>query len=98
MARVRKRRQMAFEEKVVEDSELEAFLEAREEAAEAHATYREKTKAAQARVKELGTEGPFRCGRFVISVNPHESRHVEFEQASRIEIKFKLAKVAAEAP
>ncbi len=90
MATVRKRRQMGFEEKVVEDPELEAFLEAREEAAEAHATYREKTKAAQARVKELGTEGAFRCGRFIISVKPQESRHVEFDQASRIQIDFKV--------
>lgn len=94
MATVRRRRQMGFDEKVIEDSELEAFLEARENVAEAHATYREKTKAAQARVKELGTEGPFRCGRFIVTVKPHESRHVEFDQNSRIEVNFKLAKVA----
>jgi hypothetical protein len=87
---------MAFDEKVIQDPELEAFLEARESVAEAHATYREKTKAAQARVKELGTEGAFRCGRFAISVSPKESRHVEFDQASRIQINFKIAKVAKE--
>ena len=90
MARVRRRPQAAFDETVIQDPELEAFLEARESVAEAHATYREKTKAAQARVKELGTEGPFRVGRFIISVRPMESRHVEFDQASRIQIDFKV--------
>ncbi len=91
MARVRKRRQMGFEDKIVKDDELEKLLEEREAVIEAHVTYREKTKAAQARVKDLGTEGSFRCGRFVISVKPKESRHVEFDQGSRIDIGFQLA-------
>lgn len=86
-----KQEQMALEENVVSDANLEELLEAREKLIEAHTLYREKTKAAQARVKELGTEGSFRCGRFVISVKAKESRHVEFEQGSRIEIGFKLA-------
>ncbi len=88
---IRKRRQMGFDDEIVEDQELQTLLEAREGYIEAHTLYREKTKAAQARVKELGKEGSFRCGRFVISATPKESRHVEFEQGSRIEIGFQLA-------
>ena len=89
--KIRKRRQMGFEDQVVNNKELEAVLEEREAVLEAHTLYREKTKAAQAKVKDLGTEGSFRCGRFVITVKPKESRHVEFEQGSRMEIGFSLA-------
>ena len=89
---IRRRAQMKLAEKVIEDPELERLLEDRELLAEAHAHYRDKTKAAQSRVKDLGSEGTFRCGRFVVSVSAKEGRHVEFEQGSRIQIGFKVAK------
>ena len=82
---------MGFDDEVIEDGELERLLEDRELLIEAHTTYREKTKAAQDRVKGLGKHVSFRCGRFVISVKPKESQHVECDQGSRVEVAFTVA-------
>ncbi len=91
MARVRTRRQMAFEEKVIQDPELEQILEDREKVIKPHVVYVEKTKLARTKVKDLGVEGPFRVGRFMVNVKPKESKHVEFDQQATLDIGFSLA-------
>ncbi len=90
--RIRKREQMGFGDNVVDDAQLSDLLEERERLASPAASYRGKTKAARERVKELGPEGDFRCGRFTITIRQKDSRTVQFEQGDRTEINFKVAK------
>jgi hypothetical protein len=76
--------QATLDEQIVEDDELEAALEAREVAranrADANTAFRKADDAAKGRIEQLGlTPGPARCGRFVISENTVQGRHVSFD-------------------
>lgn len=87
--------QGSFDEKVLEDSDLERRLERRESAkAEKGAvskTYRDLDESVKGDILKMGYEEPtsLRCGRFVIEVKPVESRSVSFETKPRTKVNIK---------
>jgi hypothetical protein len=76
--------QTTLDEHTVEDAELEAALEAREQAKDAAAKARkafgEADESAKTRIRELELgEMPTRCGRFVIAKRDVAARSVAFD-------------------
>jgi hypothetical protein len=90
--------QTSLEELLIEDSELEAQLEARERAKEkagkARKTFQEVNDAVKVRVDELdGASGAtLRCGRFLISRSERPGRNVSFETSPSTRLSIRVAK------
>jgi hypothetical protein len=82
---VKAKAQGSFDEKVLEDADLEQRLERRERAkVEVGAlgkTYRDLDTEVKGEILKMNHEGPttLRCGRFIIEVKPRPSRSVSFE-------------------
>ena len=89
--------QTAIGEHVVEDAELEAALEAREQAkaaaSEARKTFAAADEAAKGRIHELDLgEGRARCGRFVIAERDLPARSVAFDTEASTRVTIRVAK------
>lgn len=95
----RVRPQISMDDKFIEDPELEALLEERQEkkesASEANSAYREVDDKAQAQVLalDLPEEPPTRCGRFLLSKKTTDAQEVSFERAERTRASIRLVKV-----
>jgi hypothetical protein len=77
------RPQASFDEEILEDADLEAQLEGREQAkrqaAAVTAGFRQLDAAAKEQILSLGVRGRLRCGRFLIDVKDAPGRQVSFE-------------------
>lgn len=73
-------------ENVVENPDLLALLEAREELKEGAASYRTADKAAKGALAGVEEKTPFRVGRFVIDRKPTAARSVSFETAAGVKL------------
>ncbi len=75
---------------VIQDDELEQFLEDRQEAKKAIAEYNALDKKTKAKIDSMQPPPPYRIGRFVISKSPIPPKDVSFHtgESSRISIKL----------
>lgn len=89
--------QASFEEIQIEDENLESTLDRRArlkgDAGNASKLYRESDEDAKSRIrtKEL-SDGTYRCGRYVITIEKKGTRSVTFETKPRTHIGIKTAK------
>lgn len=85
----KKRAQTSFEDKVVDNPEIESDLETRDDLNEQVKEFRKIDKEVKAKIAAIATPRPYRIGRFVIEDRETKGRHVEFdsEDSSRISIK-----------
>lgn len=92
-----RRPQMALDEEVLTDSELEDLLDKRESAKEQMKPYRKRYtdahKLVMARIaqKEL-SDGTYRFGEFIVKQSEAEEKRIEFDRASSKRISIKVAK------
>lgn len=89
--------QIALAERIVEDAELEAALEAREQAKDAagkaRKTFTEADDAAKARIRDLELgDTAARCGRFVIAESSVAGRSVAFDTDPTTRLSIRVAK------
>lgn len=90
--------QTALDERVVEDAELEAALEEREQAKAARAkaakTFESKDEAARVLADKLDDlfDGPVRVGRFVLVERKTTARSVAFDVEAKTRLSIRVAK------
>ena len=90
MAKAKAESQIGMDDTIIEDTELEEMLEAREELKKDLRNYREQDKKVRAKLNEIEAPSPFRVGRFVITRTATAGRHVEFDTSGGIRVNIKL--------
>lgn len=82
--------QIHMDDNIVEDAELERFLEECQALKERAAEYRKADKAAKDRIRSIDTPTPYRVGRFIISKQKITTRQVAFDitEGDRFAIKL----------
>ena len=81
--------QVGFDDKIVENPELEALLEKREEQKEHAAAYRKADKEAKEKIATVATPMPYRVGRFLIDKQTVPAKSVSFETDEGIRVSIK---------
>lgn len=85
----RKQAQIGLEDKIINNPELEALLEERQELKPGVSEYRAADKKAKEAVLAIDTPTPFRVGRFIITKQAVPAKSVAFDvnESSRVTIK-----------
>lgn len=84
--------QIGIDDKWIEDGELLAKLEDREEAKDGRKAFLKLDKEAKAMILARGITKPVRCGRFIVGAKEVEGREVEsFETKDSVRVSIKTA-------
>lgn len=97
MAALKNRPQLGLLEAVVGNTELANQLDEWQEAREDLKPHAKRFRLLNQQVKQAIEDldlanGDYRCGSFTITIGTPESKHIEFERASKISIRIKPAK------
>ncbi|MBA7592688.1 hypothetical protein ES708_34881 [subsurface metagenome] len=85
------RPQIHMDETIVENPELEKMLEDRQKLKQSVAEFRKIDKDVKAKIASIGTQTPYRVGRFVISKRDITAKSVSFETQASFSFVIKLA-------
>jgi len=81
--------QIHMEDNIVQNDDLEALLEDRQEKKQSAADYRKVDKKAKEKLATIQTPKPFRIGRFIIAEQKVDAKHVEFESGETVRLSIK---------
>ena len=87
----KKQAQIRLDDRILQEPEIEAMLENRQDLKEGATAFRKADKEVKSKLSSLNQPMPFRIGRFIIDRQVRGAKHVEFDSEAGSTLKIKTA-------